>query len=248
MTKSPDAMSALRAREGYSDNDASAIQVEGTVRPAAKSVLQTNASADLSGFAEFAGANTNVVTTDTLAALTSLAEEMLARERDVRDAAAKLVTANENLRVIKEERLPDLMESKEVTRFDFKDKITGISRTILLDKDKWRVAMPPKSGKNADPMWEMKHAAVMEWAVEIGQAGIIKKDVEIPCGLMSDEDVMAFAAKIKEAKSDADVTISKYIEPASLTALVNRKLKAGETVNEYIVTHPVREAKVKGAK
>jgi hypothetical protein len=43
----------------------------------------------------------------------------------------------------------------------------------------------------------MKHAAIMEWAEDIGQRAIIKKDVEIPLGLLPDEKVEEIAQGIK---------------------------------------------------
>jgi hypothetical protein len=133
-------------------NGAPTIQVEGSVRPEAKPILQTNANVDASAYAAFVDTKSEV-STDTLSALTMLAEEMVAREREVAKCAAALVKATEDLRVIQEERLPDLMEScnPPCDSFDFTDKITGIKRTIELLKDKWRVSMPPKSGKNPDP-------------------------------------------------------------------------------------------------
>jgi hypothetical protein len=236
--------------EGMTDNSAneSTLTVEGAVRPEPKPLIQTKADVDTSAFAAFVDSNKAEVTTDSMAALSSLAEELLTRERALAKAMAAVVQANEDLRKVAEELLPDLMESYSLARFDFVDKVTGIKRTIELHKDKWRVAMPPKSGKNADPAWQMKHDAIYEWLESVGQAAVIKKDLEAPLGLLPDDKVAEVAGKFKELYPDVDVAVKKYVEPATFTAMINKRLKNNEAVNEYVVTKPVREAKVKGAK
>jgi hypothetical protein len=148
---------------------------------------------------------------------------------------------------VQEKRLPDLMEKHGLTKFNFVDKTSGITRTIELI-NKWAVSMPAKQGKTADPAWMTKHAAIYEWLVSIGKGGVIKKDFVAPLGLVSDEDAAKLVEAFKATHPDIDVKLDKYVEPATLTALISTMKDAGESVSEFLQVKPRREAKVKGGK
>lgn len=242
-------LDALRALHGERTTaDDPTLLVSGVV-PEKKDMLAgqfATGAEDAAGYAAYS--TKEAVGEDSLTALSGLACELVGCERELALALMKVVTCQKALADVQEKRLPDLMEKHGLPKFDFIDPVTGLKRTIELINDKYRVSMPPKSGKTADPQWEMKHEAIYAWLQDEGQGSIIKRDMEAPLGLMSDDDAAKIAAKFKEDNPSVDVSLKKYVEPATLTALVTKLKVAGKNVNEYIVTKPVREAKVKGAK
>lgn len=187
------------------------------------------------------------VTDDTLAALRSLAQELINYQRQLATAEAAVVAARELLAGVQEKKLPDMMERHGLPRFDFVDKTTGEKMIMEFISDKWRVAMPPKQGKTADPQWRTKHSAIYEWIETIGKGSAIKRDMLVPLGLMKDEDAAKVADAFKKEHPDLDVALSKYVEAATLTAMVSKLKNAGENVSEHLKVTPIREVRVKGS-
>lgn len=197
--------------------------------------------------AAYAGFDTaKPVAGDSLAALQSLAQELLTESKAVVDAARVLAEARDRLADVQERRLPDLMERHSLPKFEFVDRTTGCTLIIKLDSDKWRVSMPPMKDEQGNPIPdnEEKRKAVLTWLREIGNGGSIKKNVEMLVGQMADADVAALMVEIKTLHPLIDMGLIERIEPATLTALVNRLLKAGKEVHESIQIKPVRQAKV----
>lgn len=228
---------------------ADAFTVVGEVEQPKKPVLDgqyAGTNTDTSGYEKYAPQS---ITPDgnTTIALTALAQELLACERNLAAALAAAVKAREALADVAERRLPDMMEAANMVRLDFEDRITGAKKTIVLIKDKYRVSLPPKSGENPDPQWEMKHACVHDWleSPDVGQGAAIKRDMDVPLGLMGDEAAAKIVAEFKALHPECEVGLKKYIEPATLTSIVTKMLKDGKNVNQYINVKPVREAKVK---
>lgn len=222
------------------------LQVTGATPAPAASPFDGHMSkgaSDAASYEAYADASKVEVGESGLAALQSLAAELLACEANVAATQAAVVRATEALKTVAEQRLPDLMEKYRLPLFAFFDERTGIKRTIELNK-KWRVAMPPKSGKTADPQWRLKHDTIFTWLGTIGKGGVIKKDIGITAGLVSDEKVIEIMATIKESYPQLDVAYSKYVEPATLTALVSRMKDAGDNVSEFLKVSQHRVAEV----
>lgn len=223
------------------------LKVEGASEAPKKSALAgqiAGKGADLSAYEQFA--QPEAIEGDSLESLRALAQELLSLERGLVTAQAAAVKAAKDLAAVQEDRLPKLMEKHSLKKFEFKDATTGITRTIEYI-EKWRVAMPPKSGKTMDPQWRSKHDAIFAWLGEIGKAGIIKKEIVASLGLMADDKASDVLKAFKEKNPELDVAFEKYIEPATLTALVSRMKDAGDTVNEFVKATPVNEARVKGS-
>lgn len=183
---------------------------------------------------------------DSLAALQALAQELIAESRSVMLAARDLRDAQNRLADVAEHRLPDLMEKHNLPKFEFLDRTTGLTLVIKLESDKWRVSMPPQKDDqgNALPENAEKRKEIYDWLRTIGQAGSIKKLVEVQAGLISDEAAQALMDEITASHPTLDVGLTEKVEPATLTALVTRLLKAGKQVHEAIQVKPVRQAKV----
>lgn len=187
------------------------------------------------------------VSEDSLAALAALAQEQVECERSLAEAMAAVVRAKIALADVQEHKLPDLMEKHGLPKFNFVDKTTGQTRTIEFIS-KWSVSLPAKTGKTADPQWRTKHDAIYDWLEQIGKGSIIKRDMVAPLGLMADSEAVKIISAFKESNPTVDVAFQKYVEPASMSALISRMKDAGETVNEFINVKPVRESRVKGSK
>lgn len=200
----------------------------------------TGAAADYA-----ADSSEQAVSEDSLPALQALAEELLNEERGVADCVAALKKAVDRLADVQEKRLPDLMEKFGMEKFYFLDKTTGLRRVIKLES-KWRVSMPPLKDDEGNhyPENEVKRKAIYEWFRGIGLAGIIKKDMLVPMGLVPDAVAMEIMAEFKETHPNLDPGLSEKIEPATLTAQVSRLKDAGKAVHEDIVVKPLRRAKV----
>jgi hypothetical protein len=225
-----------------------ALQVTGAVPVAPVDKLQSQiATGEVNADAYAGFATEEKVGEDSLAALSSLAAEMIAAEKALAAANAAVIVAKNNLADVQEKRLPDMMEKHGLTRFDFTDQTTKIKRTIELIS-KWAVSMPPKQGKTADPQWSTKHEAIYDWLVKIGKGGIIKKDFTVPLGLVSDDDTNKLVAEWKAAHPDLEVKVDKYVESATLTSVISKMKDDGEEVNTFVQVKPRREAKIKGGK
>lgn len=225
-----------------------ALQVEGAVPVAPVDKLQSQiASADVNTDAYAGFATDDAVNEDSLAALSSLASEMIAAEKALAAANAAVVTAKNNLADVQEKRLPDMMEKHGLTRFDFTDQTSGIKRVIELIS-KWAVSMPAKQGKTADPAWMTKHAAIYDWLVSVGKGGVIKKDFSVPLGLVPDDEVGKLVEEFKAAHPALEVKVDKYVEAATLTKVISDMKDDGQSVHEFVQVRPRREAKIKGGK
>lgn len=229
--------------------NADAFTVVGEVEQPKKSVLDgqyVGKNADTSGYEKYAPESV-APDGNTTVALTALAQELLACERNLAAALAEAVRCREALEDVAERRLPDMMEAANMVTLGFEDRITGEKKTIVLVKDKWRVSLPPKSGPNPDPQWEMKHGCVHDWleSEEVGQSAVIKRDMEVPLGLIGDEGAAKIVAEFKELHPECEVGLKKYVEPAALTSIISKMLKAGKNINQYVNAKAVREARVK---
>src|SRR4051812_44890476 len=92
-------------------DDPAVLALSGTVRPTKKSALEgqfATPGTDAAAYAAYA--TTEALTDDSLSALTGMAQELVACERDLAAAMAKVVQATKNLEDVQEKRLPDLME------------------------------------------------------------------------------------------------------------------------------------------
>lgn len=223
------------------------LKVEGAIEAPKPSPLAgqlAGSTADLTAYDKFA--KPEAVEGNSLEALSALAQELLIRERELVAAQAAAVKAAKDLADVQETRLPALMEAHSLKKFTFLDKTTGVTRVIELI-EKWRVSLPPKQGKTADPQWRTKHDAVYNWLVSIGKGGVIKKELVASLGLMDDEQAAEVLTDFKTKHPDLDVAFEKFVEAATLTSLVSKMKDNGEAVNEFVKVSPVHEARVKGS-
>lgn len=223
------------------DFDDGVLRVEGATTKPTESFLQQRIGgpADESAYAADAAADERPVEGDSLAALQALAQDLLNRRKKVEDLSAEVTKANDELADVEERRLPDMMELYGLPKFEFFDATTGTTQIIKLER-KWRVSMPGNKPENED-----KRKNIFEWFRTIGLSGIIKKTMEVPMGLVSDEKAVEIVMEFKKLHPDFDPGLSEKIEAATLTSQVTKLKDAGKNVNENIKVEPLRRAAVK---
>lgn len=220
------------------------LVIEGAVAPAPKkSSLSGMLAKDDQAYGDDAGAAP--VSKDSLPALRALAEEMLTLEREVARRAKMWEEAVADLADVQENRLPKLMEANELNNFGFIDKTTGRHLTIKLDS-KWRVQLPTIQVGKKFVRDEAACKPVYDWFRQIGLSGIIKKVVEVPAGLMPDDQVGALMESIKEQFPELDPGLIEKIEPATLTSQVTKLKDDGKNIHEALRVTPIKRAVVKG--
>lgn len=217
--------------------------VETTAPVEKPTVLSTALGAGSQDYGDEDGEQARDVTEDTLAALQRLAQEVVDGERDVEAKEKALKAAAASLAEVQENRLPKLMQQYGLPKFDFIDGVTKLKRTIKLE-DKLRVAMPTKKIGNKFVADIAAARPVYAWLREIGEGESIKKNVEIPAGLMDYEKVVNLMDHIKNFDNMLEPGFSEKIEPATLTALVTRLRKDGKNVHEAVKVTPVFKASV----
>jgi len=223
------------------------LRVEGTTTPAktAKGLAGMFAAPSANVEAAYTADDTagKAVEGDSLKALRALAQELVEAERTVEEKNKALTNAQIALADVQENRLPKLMKEHDLKKFEFTDARTGITRTIKFES-KWRVQLPTIKVGNQHVADHEARKPVFQWFREQGLGGVIKKDVVVPVGLLSDE----FAANLMQAVKDFDSTLdpglAEKIEPATLTAQVTRLKEAGTSLHPAIKCEPVERAKV----
>lgn len=221
------------------------LSVKGASTPKRKTVLtealakKPEAAVD---YGEDAG-NAAPVTEDTLATLKTLAQQLLDTAREVDEKEAALRAATKRHDDIAETTLPKIMEQHGLEKFEFFDTTTGLKIIIKRD-DKLRVGLPTKKVGNRWVADDEARLPVWAWLREIGQGGVIKKNIEFPVGQFPDESVAQIVALVKAQFPDIDAAVLEKVEPPTLTALVMRLRTAGQAVHEAIKVEPVKRAKV----
>lgn len=163
-----------------------------------------------------------------LAALRAMAEEQHEAELAVGIAEAQLVEAKDRLRVISEQKLPELMEELGVPYFETSD---GLKIEI---KESTHVSM----GKTP----EEKNEA-LDWLEKNGHGHLIKRTVEVPFGKGMEKDASELVQELNRVGRRA--SYARKVEPMTLKAFVVERLKAGEEVPlELFHVHQPKSSKV----
>lgn len=150
---------------------------------------------------------------NSLAALRSLAEQQREAELAVAVAEAVLAEAKENLRVISEQKLPELMEELGIPYFKTSD---GLEIQI---KETVHVSM----GKTPQ-----EKEAALDWLEENGHGHLIKRTVEVPFGKGQDAKAEELASELQ--REGLRASFARKVEPMTLKAFVTERLEAGEEV------------------
>lgn len=182
---------------------------------------------------------------DSLKALQALAQELLASEREVARTGAEYARAVAALEDVQEHRLPDLMSRHNLPSFEFIDAATGERLTIKYENG-WRVRMPPKQDEEGMPIAEnlQKRKEICEWFRSINLAGIVRKEMKVSMGLLSDDLVSQIVGAFKQANPSLDPGVVEDIHASTLRAQVKRRKEKNLEVHPDIICSPIHKASV----
>lgn len=182
---------------------------------------------------------------DSLKALQALAQELLAAEREVARTGAEYSRAQEALVDVQEHRLPDLMFRSQLPSFEFIDAVTGIRSTIKYENG-WRVRMPPKQDEEGIPIKENleKRKNICQWFRGIGLSGVVRKELKVSMGLLSDDLVSQIVGAFKLANPTLDPGVIEDIHASTLRAQIKRRKEKNLEVHPDILCQPIHKATV----
>lgn len=148
-----------------------------------------------------------------LATLTNLATQQRAAEMAVEAAEAVLSKAQAVLKDISERTIPTLMKSLGLKEFK-----TAGGFTITI-KEQLRVSVPKHRAQEA-----------VEWVEANGGADLVKRAFHISFGRDEESWAAKFERDLKQRKKPVNVSRSNKVEPSTLKAFLEGKLKAGVDV------------------
>ena len=200
------------------------------VKPVEEKVVLPNA-ADYEGYID---KSQEVVGEDSLAALRNLAVELMDRERTVADAEEALEKAQAQLAVIREHRIPDMLDQVGLPEFTFVDE-SGAAMVIKVGNE-YHVSMP-------------KDKAIRDrgfaWIEGIGKGSVIKQTVEIPVGRDPGKLPGRIAKAIAKIDKTLEIAFLKKVEPSTLRSLIINLIEGGKKVPDDLFTiHNKRVANV----
>lgn len=153
---------------------------------------------------------TEPTSSDALAQLGTLAQEMTAMETRVVEAERALKTAQDDLRTISEKTIPEAMDALGIEEFTARGGL------------KIRIA---EAVRASIPKQRQEEAVV--WLDAHGYASLVKRKFTIQFG--KDEEAWAnrFAADLARRKRQLAVAQDKAVHPSTLSAFVREQLEAG---------------------
>lgn len=167
-----------------------------------------------------------IASDELLNTVSSLIEMQVAAERHVEQSEGILKEAKENLKNIKEERLPEAMRSAGVVEFT----TTDFYHVSLHDAYYANIKI-----ENQD--------AAFTWLKEMGHDDIIKNDVNVSFG--RGEEVMAHNAMATLTQLGFNPTNKKHIHWQTLRAFVKEQMIKGVTLPEAIDVHVIPTTRIK---
>jgi hypothetical protein len=150
---------------------------------------------------------------NSLAALTDLAQQQMQAEAEVARLESELKAANARLREISEQTLPDAMYEIGMSEFTLAD-----GTTIKIKSD-LTLSVP----KN-------KKAEVANWLETVGEGGLVKQLAVIDLG--KGKSAESAAEQIRSFANDLGIgcEVGVDVNTTSLKAVLRRRMSAGEAV------------------
>ena|ERR1700676_3607302 len=176
---------------------------------------------------------TDIKTVDGLETAKRLTLEMLGAQVRVKAAEDELKAATAALADVQENRLPKLMEELELP--EFTTTLADGARVKVSCDEVIRVSIPAGKGKGSKANADNRPAAY-NFFRSIGQGGVIKKEMAANLGIRGDNVVCDMVAKFSELFPGVDVAVTEKIEPATVTAVIKKRLISGESVPLDIFT------------
>jgi hypothetical protein len=173
---------------------------------------------------------------DSLRMVRALAQEMKDAERVVAERTAELAAAMARYRDVAEVRLPKMMEENDLPSFTFRDRITGLDRTIEIHS-----RVDAGISKDAGPE---EREGVYDFLERNELGGIIKHDMTVPLGLRPSDQVAAMLLKFRQTFPDFDAAVGRRVEAATLSKAVRGLIERGVALPSAINVHRQHAARV----
>lgn len=151
--------------------------------------------------------------------LVKLAERQVKAEADLERAENSVKIAARDLAEIRETLIPDLMDEMELSSFTSR---TGVEVKI---QDSIRANISPK-----DPVRMVK---AMKWLRDMGFAKLIKNKIEILAN--SDDEAQSVVRYLSKFPDQLDFSEMPSVHPSTLSSWVNKRMLAGEEVDEELL-------------
>lgn len=165
---------------------------------------------------------------NSLSALRFWARAQKDAELEVARLTTELSVANERLREISEEKLPELMDELGIPSFSTTD---GMKITV-------REVIRASLGRTDE-----EKARAIKWLEDNGHGAIVKRTVEIP--FMRDQETQAMELRKDLKEKGYPVSFDRRVENSTLRAFVTECLEAGEDIPlDIIKVHRDRRTKV----
>lgn len=153
------------------------------------------------------------VSSNSLAALTKLANEQAAKELEVAELQQKLEQAQRELRDIAEVRMPELMDELGMSNFT----TTGGYKISI---EQQISASIPKA----------KADEAFDWLDKNEYGGMVKREFAVSFGRDQEAWARKFAADLKKRKQPLNVSVRKKVEPMTLKKFVTDQLMEGNDI------------------
>ena len=163
-----------------------------------------------------------------LARLSGLAQEQRDAEIAVEQAEEALQKAKDNLRTIRERKLPELMDEAEMTEFTTKD---GLKIKV---SEQIRAGIP-----------KAKAAQAIKWLEDNGHENLVKRQFVIEFGKDEEGWAKRFAADLKRRKRPLNTKTDRKVHPQTLAAFVREQLQEGVDIPQDLLgVHRQKVSKV----
>ena len=161
-----------------------------------------------------------------LGSIQKLSDEMIRLEDLVESLNRTIKVANESLRHVREERLPEAMQKAEMKSIELE---SGAKLSV--------------SKKYIGSITKTNEDDALDWFVKTKRAGVITPNLSIPV----DKGHLEEAQNYKETleKQGIPVVLKPSVHWQTLRAVVRELYENGEEVPPCISTHVINEAKIK---
>lgn len=167
------------------------------------------------------------LSSDKLSTLSSLVADLDEADETVARLLGELATAKENARVIRELRIPELMDE------------VGLSKVVTSDGAEVSIKKIVRASIPADQREE-----AYGWLEEHGFGGMVKREVRVPFGKSEEAKAAALLAEIEVKFPDAHA--AKSVHPQTLAAWAKKRIEEGAPLPLGLFgIFEQREAKIK---
>jgi hypothetical protein len=172
---------------------------------------------------DYEGIDVQVPDSTELASLSTLVQQLIAEDRAVVEAEAKLKAAKMRQADLSDKRIPELMEKLRMQRFTTSD---GFEVTV---KKTLRASIPAAPDKAE---------AAVKWLLSNGHSGVLKRQLTVEATYSEEDREHIKAVQKLLADNKFEFTDKLTVHPNTLSALLREEMEEGvvipmETFNAF---------------